>query len=60
MASYIEINDLGSFASIEDVWAAYPEGGQEGDYCTIDGTKYHWNKYTRMWGDTEPTPLTAM
>lgn len=57
--SYIELNDLGSFASIEDVWAAYPEGGQEGDYCTIDGTKYHWNKYTRMWGDTEPTPTPS-
>lgn len=59
MASYIEINDLGSFASVEDVWAAYPEGGQEGDYCTIDGTKCHWNKYTRMWGDTEPTPTPS-
>jgi len=49
MASYIEINDLGSFASINALWAAYPEGGQEGDYCTIDGVKYRWDKYDRMW-----------
>lgn len=49
MASYIDLNDLGSFASIEALWAAYPEGGQEGDYCTIDGVKYRWDKYDRMW-----------
>lgn len=49
MARYIETNDLGSFASINALWAAYPEGGQEGDYCTIAGVKYRWDKYDRMW-----------
>lgn len=49
MASYIDLNDLGSFASINALWAAHPEGGQEGDYCTIDGVKYRWDKYDRMW-----------
>jgi hypothetical protein len=49
MASYIDLNDLGSFASINALWAAYPEGGQEGDYCTIDSVKYRWDKYDRMW-----------
>lgn len=49
MASYIEINDLGSFANINALWAAHPEGGHEGDYCTIGGVKYHWDKYDRMW-----------
>lgn len=49
MASYIDLNDLGSFASINALWAAYPEGGQEGDYCTIAGVKYRWDKYDRMW-----------
>lgn len=49
MSNYIEINNLGSFASIAALWAAHPEGGTEGDYCTIDGVKYHWNKYDRMW-----------
>lgn len=49
MASYIEINDLGSFANINALWSAYPEGGHEGDYCTIGSVKYHWDKYDRMW-----------
>lgn len=49
MASYIDLNDLGSFASIKALWAAHPEGGVEGDYCTITGVKYRWDKYDRMW-----------
>lgn len=47
--SYIEINNLGSFANINALWSAYPEGGHEGDYCTIGSVKYHWDKYDRMW-----------
>ena len=31
----VDINYLGEFESIEDVWAAYPDGGQEGDYLFI-------------------------
>ena len=63
MASYIEINDLGSFASINALWAAHPEGGQEGDYCTIAGAKYRWDKYDRMWvadPNFGPTPARSV
>ena len=44
-----DINNLGTFADIKAVWAKYPEGGKEGDYLTINGTKYRWNKYDRIW-----------
>lgn len=63
MASYIDLNDLGSFANIEALWAAHPEGGQEGDYCTIDGVKYRWDKYDRMWvadPNFGPTPARSV
>lgn len=63
MASYIELNDLGSFASINALWAAHPEGGQEGDYCTIAGVKYRWDKYDRMWvadPNFGPTPARSV
>lgn len=62
MASYIEINNLGSYANIGALWAAYPEGGQEGDYCTINSVKYHWDKYDRMWivdPNYGPTPARS-
>lgn len=61
--SYIDLNDLGSFASINALWAAHPEGGQEGDYCTIDGVKYRWDKYDRMWvadPNFGPTPARSV
>ena len=48
-----DINDLGSFSSIDAVWAKYPEGGKEGDYCTVGGNKYRWNKYDCIWENTE-------
>ena len=32
-----DINNLGSFSSIDAVWAKYPEGGKEGDFLTIGG-----------------------
>lgn len=44
-----DLNNLGSYGSINAVWAKYPEGGKEGDYLTINGTKYRWNKYDRIW-----------
>ncbi len=49
MASYIETEDYGIYANIEALWAAHPEGGVEGAYCTIRNVKYHWDKYDRMW-----------
>lgn len=63
MARYIDLNDLGSFASINALWAAHPEGGQEGDYCTIGGVKYRWDKYDRMWvaaPNYGPTPARSV
>ncbi len=42
-------NFLGTFDSIEAVWAAYPSGGEEGDYLYIGTTTYHWNKYDLIW-----------
>ena len=48
-----DINDLGSFSSIDAVWAKYPEGGKEGDYCTVGGNKYRWNKYDCIWENAE-------
>ena len=47
----MDINNLGEFTSMEAVEAAYPYGGTEGDYLTINGVKYNWNKYTLKWGN---------
>lgn len=44
-----ETNDLGIFTSIEAVKIAFPNGGQEGDYLFIDGNRYHWNKWEKIW-----------
>lgn len=44
-----EINNLGNFNTIEEVWKKHPNGGKEGDYLFCDGLKYAWNKFLRMW-----------
>jgi hypothetical protein len=54
----VDINYLGEFESIEDVWAAYPDGGQEGDYLFIGNQLYRWNKYDLSWG-TKGIPETT-
>lgn len=46
----IDINYLGEFETIEEVWEAYPNGGQEGDYLYINQVLYRWNKYDLSWG----------
>lgn len=51
----IDINNLGTFASVDALWAAHPEGGHEGDYATVDGVKYQWNKYDRIWENASTT-----
>lgn len=48
-----DINNLGEFANISDVWERYPEGGAEGDYLFIGGVKYRWDKYNLMWANAE-------
>ena len=49
-----DLRNLGTFASVNALWAAHPEGGQEGDFAYIgesqeNGTKYRWNKYEHIW-----------
>lgn len=45
----MDVNYLGTFSSIESVWNRYPDGGVEGDFLHIDGVKYSWNKYDKIW-----------
>ena len=44
-----DVHDLGSFASLKEVWEKYPNGAQTGDYVFIDGVRYNWNKYEYQW-----------
>ena len=44
-----DIRNLGTYANIAALWQAHPEGGREGDYATVSGTRYRWNKYDRIW-----------
>lgn len=44
-----DINNLGTFTSINAVWKKHPEGGKEGDYLFVNETKCRWNKYDRIW-----------
>ena len=49
-------NNLGSFNSLQELWEAHPEGGHEGDYATVNGVVFRWNKYNRIWSSTG-TPM---
>ena len=49
----MEINDLGTFKNISEVWKRYPEGGKEGDFVTIGLVKHRWNKYEQIWENAE-------
>lgn len=46
-------NNLGTFTNVAALWQAYPEGGNEGDTAIVNGSEYHWDKFTRTW-ITEP------
>ena len=59
-----DLRNLGVFESVDALWAAHPEGGQEGDYAYIGasqeaGTKYRWNKYERIWENSATVTETA-
>jgi len=56
----LRINNLGTFDTLAALWAAHPEGGREGDYATIAGVIYDWNKYLRIWGDDPDVPDTPL
>jgi len=43
------MSDLGTFASIQEAWKKYPNGGKEGDTLIIKGIKYSWDKYNMVW-----------
>lgn len=60
-AEDIDVNFLGEYDSLEAAWAAVPEGGQAGDYITIDGTRYGWNNVQRNWTVSTATvaPLSS-
>lgn len=49
-------NNLGSFNSLQELWEAHPEGGHEGDYATVNGVVFRWNKYNLIWSGTG-TPM---
>lgn len=50
----MDVNLLGVFESLDEIWAKHPEGGREGDYIYIGEEKYSWNKYTFAWEATPP------
>lgn len=52
------INYIGAFDTLEQAWAAFPEGGKEGDYILVDGEQLKWNKYTNNWGAADPDAST--
>lgn len=43
------INDLGAYGDIASVWRDYPNGGLAGDYVTVHGIRYGWNRFTHQW-----------
>jgi len=58
----VDIHNLGSFATVGDVYKKYPDGGSIGDYFTLTGdiaTKYYWDPVYRTWGvEDAPAPPT--
>lgn len=49
MNKIVKINDIGIYDTLDDLWAAYPDGGKEGDFCTIGGKEYYWDIYRQRW-----------
>lgn len=50
------LNNLGTYTTIEQVWADHPEGGREGDYVVIGSSTYYWDKYSRCWVQSSAVP----
>lgn len=55
-----ETTDKGAFASMDAVWAAFPNGGSEGDYLTIGSDRYHWNKWEQLWESSGETQVPVV
>lgn len=47
-----QLNFLGKFASIADVWYFYPEGGHLGDFLLSKDIYYIWDAATTNWIDS--------
>ena len=43
------MSDLGTFASIQEAWKKYPNGGKEGDTLIVKEIEYSWDKYNLLW-----------
>lgn len=44
-----DLNFLGTYGNIREVWTKYPNGGISGDYVIIADVKYRWDKYVKRW-----------
>lgn len=54
----VDINYLGSFASLADVWVFFPEGGTQGDYISVGDKVYSWDRFSRNWAVSENKTIT--
>lgn len=54
----VDTDYLGSFASIQDVWAFFPEGGNEGEYIAVAGQVYTWSNVVHNWIVSEDRTIT--
>lgn len=43
------LNYLGTFATIDEVYAVYPSGGVPGNFVIVDGVALYWNEHTMRW-----------
>lgn len=44
-----DLNSLGTFDTIGEVYAVYPSGGVTGNYVIVDGITLYWDESTLMW-----------
>lgn len=56
MSETIDYHNLGAFATLEEVYKLYSNGGSPGDYVTISGVVTYWDDAQRKWGDSDPVP----
>lgn len=54
-SSPVELNYLGNFASMADVWYFFPEGGHPGDFVQVTSVFYVWDTSSLNWKDSANT-----
>ena len=47
-----ELNNLGTFTSLDAVYASYPSGGVPGNYVVVGNTKLYWDEQSLRWTST--------